>query len=100
MNITGEHVGLQGSSVSNISSFLRSNDLPAAVPDVLIYADDVAAVVCESSIDRLEQKLNIVASKISGWLGINGLVLNLTKTCTYISTGHSYRSLKVTRVGC
>lgn len=72
----------QGSSLSNILFSLLLNDLPQAVntAEVLMYADDVAAVVTAPSIDKLEQRLNDTAAVLSDWFSRNGLALNLKKT--------------------
>lgn len=89
----------QGSSVSNILFSILMNDLPEAIQEghVLMYADDVAAVVSAPSTEGLESNLNIVASKISNWFKINGLILNLAKT-QYIHFNLSGRANKPLQV--
>lgn len=48
--------------------------------EVLMYADDVVAVVTVPTVDALERRLNATASQLSGWFHMNGLALNLSKT--------------------
>lgn len=72
----------QGSSVSNVLFSMLLNDLPSAVTtaEILMYADDVAAVVTASTVDSLERNLNGTASELAAWFRVNGLALNLSKT--------------------
>lgn len=89
----------QGSSVSNILFSLLLNDLPNAVTvaDILMYADDVAAIVTAPTIDQLESKLNETTARLAEWFTINGLALNLGKThfVHFDLSGRSVRPLKV-----
>lgn len=89
----------QGSSVSNILFSLLLNDLPDAVTcaDILMYADDVAAIVTAPNIDRLEENLNLTASNLAAWFRANGLGLNLKKThfVHLCLSGHATKPLTV-----
>ncbi|CAG9132414.1 unnamed protein product [Plutella xylostella] len=72
----------QGSSLSNIMFSLLLNDLPQSIDTahMLMYADDVAGVVVAPNIEQLEQRLNETATKLAQWFGMNGMVLNISKT--------------------
>ncbi|KOB73739.1 putative tick transposon [Operophtera brumata] len=52
----------QGSSISNIMFSLLLNDLPECIADahILMYADDVAAVVRAPNMEQLERRLNML----------------------------------------
>lgn len=75
------------------------NDLPDAVTvaDILMYADDVAAVVTAPTVDQLEERLNETAACLARWFAMNGLVLNLNKThfMHFNLAGHEVRKLSV-----
>lgn len=89
----------QGSSVSNILFSLLLNDLPGAVADadILMHADDVAALVVAPSVEEPEQKLNNVAEELYEWFSANGLALNLSKTylIQFDLSGRSTKELTV-----
>lgn len=89
----------QGSSLSNIMFSLLLNDLPDNIHDghVLMYADDVAAVVTATSVDSLEEKLNVVARELQQWFSKNGLILNVKKThfMNFNLAGRTIRPLNV-----
>ncbi|XP_047991102.1 uncharacterized protein LOC125230117 [Leguminivora glycinivorella] len=72
----------QGSSVSNILFSLLLNDLPHAIQaaEILMYADDIAAIITAQSVATLEGKLNDTAAQLAHWFDTNGLALNLKKT--------------------
>lgn len=72
----------QGSSLSNIMFSLLLNDLPECMDNahILMYADDVAAVVLAPTRELLERRLNMVAEKLHVWFHLNGFLLNVTKT--------------------
>lgn len=93
----------QGSAVSNVLFSLLLNDLPAAISgaEIMMYADDIAAIVTAPSIDLLEGKLNGVALQISRWFKDNGLVLNLSKTnfIHFCLSGRLQRQLSVVADG-
>lgn len=89
----------QGSSLSNIVFSLLLNDLPAWIKDahILMYADDVAAVVEAPTVDALEVKLNAVAGELQRWFSDNGQILNVTKTnfMHFNLAGRTYRPMYV-----
>ncbi|XP_047987684.1 uncharacterized protein LOC125227413 [Leguminivora glycinivorella] len=72
----------QGSSVSNLLFSLLLNDLPESIDtaEVLMYADDVAAIVTAPTVESIEQKLNQTTAQLAEWFDVNGLSLNLKKT--------------------
>ncbi|XP_063622457.1 uncharacterized protein LOC134794580 [Cydia splendana] len=93
----------QGSSVSNILFSLLLNDLPHAIQaaEILMYADDVAAIVTAQSVDAIEEKLNETAAQLAQWFNVNGLALNLKKThyLVFNLSGRSTRPLAVSANG-
>ncbi|XP_063375067.1 uncharacterized protein LOC134662727 [Cydia amplana] len=93
----------QGSSVSNILFSLLLNDLPHAIQaaEILVYADDVAAIVTAQSVDTIEDKLNETAAQLAQWFNANGLALNLKKThyLVFNLSGRSTRPLAVSANG-
>lgn len=48
--------------------------------EVLMYADDVAAIVTAPNVDGIEKVLNETAAQLAHWFRTNGLALNLRKT--------------------
>lgn len=72
----------QGSSLSNIMFSLLLNDLPECIKNahILMYADDVAAVVEAPTMEVLERRLSMAAEELHHWFRINGFLLNVTKT--------------------
>ncbi|KOB65360.1 putative endonuclease-reverse transcriptase [Operophtera brumata] len=59
---------VQGSSLSNIMFSLLLNNLPECINNahILMYADDVAAVVQAPTRELLERRLNMVAEEPIG----------------------------------
>lgn len=93
----------QGSSISNIMFSLLLNDLPECIADahILMYADDVAAVVKAPNMEQLERRLNMVANQLHVWFSINGFLLNVSKTSFvhFNLAGRTYQPISVTLGG-
>ncbi|XP_063624739.1 uncharacterized protein LOC134796477 [Cydia splendana] len=89
----------QGSCLSNTLFTILLNDLPTAIQgaELLMYADDVTAVVSTTAEQDLEEALNHVSEQLHEWFQLNGLALNKDKTCfmTFKLNGHTSKALRV-----
>ena len=53
---------------------------------VRLFADDIALVLSDSNLSKLERKVNLEIKKVATWLNENKLYLNYTKTTYMIIT--------------
>ncbi|XP_061710654.1 uncharacterized protein LOC133520301 [Cydia pomonella] len=93
----------QGSCLSNTLFSILLNDLPKTIKgaDILMYADDVTAVVSATAERGLEEALNLVMEQLHQWFQSNGLALNKEKTSymTFKLNGHRSPTLRVSAGG-
>ncbi|XP_063384371.1 uncharacterized protein LOC134670474 [Cydia fagiglandana] len=93
----------QGSCLSNTLFSILLNDLPKAIKgaDILMYADDVTAVVSATAERGLEEALNLVMEQLHQWFRSNGLALNKEKTSymTFKLNGHRSPTMRVSAGG-
>ena len=79
----------QGSILGPLLFLLYINDLPNVSDTLLaiLFADDTNVFVTGQNIKELEQSLNVELQKISSWLQVNRLSLNIAKTHYMIFNG-------------
>ena len=72
----------QGSVLGPLLFLIYINDLPNAINTclTLLFADDTCLLSSESSLERLEIKVNSALSCLSEWLRANKISLNAAKT--------------------
>ena len=53
---------------------------------MLLYADDTALILSDSTLSKLERNVNLEIKKVATWLNENKLSLNYTKTAYMLIT--------------
>ena len=61
---------------------MYANDLPNSISscDINMYADDTELHYCHSQLQRAEQVLQNEVERVSDWMAVNRLKLNVTKS--------------------
>ena len=74
--------GSQGSILGPLSFLLYINDTSniSSIIDIILFADDTNIFLSDKCLTTLESRVNTEIQKISRWLKINKLSLNIKKT--------------------
>lgn len=76
----------QGSVLGPILFVLMVNDVVSYInnkvtnTDIVLFADDTNAVICDKSLNELEKKANLLVNGFKYWFDSNNLTLNSKKT--------------------
>jgi hypothetical protein len=71
----------QGSILGPLLFNIYVNDLPNHIhSELILYADDTTAVICEQSITSLAHSAMVTMNQLNEWFTANGLNLNISKT--------------------
>ena len=72
----------QGSVLGPLLFLLYMNDLAFCVPEffTILFADDTSLSLSGSNYDQLLLQFNLLLSKVTNWLTINLLSINVVKT--------------------